>query len=118
MDYKAAGEKRILDPHELEELGMSAYENAKIYKDRTKKWHNKRILIKEFKVGELVLLFNSSLKLFPRKLCSRWSGPYEITKVFQNVAFETKTNLMKFLPLMDCTSNTISAQMTQITILS
>jgi hypothetical protein len=43
---------------------MSAYENAKIYKERTKTWHNKRILKREFKIGELVLLFNSGLKLF------------------------------------------------------
>jgi hypothetical protein len=76
MDYKAAGEKRILDLHELEELRTSAYENAKIYKERTQKWHNKRIL-----------------KLFPRKICSRWSGPFEITKVFQNGAFEIKNKL-------------------------
>ena len=31
---------------------------------------------REFKAGELVLLYNSKLKLFPRKLKSRWSGPY------------------------------------------
>jgi hypothetical protein len=93
MDYKAAGEKIILDLHELEELRTSAYENAKIYKERTQKWHNKRILKKEFKIGELVLLFNSRLKLFPRKIRSRWSGPFEITKVFQNGAFEIKNKL-------------------------
>jgi hypothetical protein len=91
MDYKAAGEKRILDLHELEELRMSAYKNAKIYKDRTKKWHDKRILKKEFKVGELVLLFNSRQRLFPGKLHSRWSGPYEITEILQNGALEIKS---------------------------
>ena len=31
---------------------------------------------KEFKVRELVLLYNFKLKLFPGKLKSRWSGPY------------------------------------------
>lgn len=36
MDYIAAGEKRILDLHELEELRPYAYENAQIYKERTK----------------------------------------------------------------------------------
>lgn len=65
----------------------------KYTKKKTKKWHNKRILKREFKVGELVLLFNSRLKLFPGKLHSRWSGPFEITKVFQNGAFEIKNKL-------------------------
>ena len=38
-----------------------------IYKDKTKKWHDQKILRKEFRVGELVLLYNSKLKLFPKK---------------------------------------------------
>ena len=33
-------------------------------------------------VGDKVLLFNTRLKLFSGKLKSRWTGPYEITKVF------------------------------------
>ena len=33
---------------------------------------------KEFKEGEQVLLYNYSLKLFPGKLKSRWSGPYTV----------------------------------------
>ena len=49
---------------------------ARIYKDKTKKWHDQKILRREFKARELVLLYNSKLKLFPRKLKSRWSGPY------------------------------------------
>ena len=38
--------------------------------------HDQKILRREFKVGEQVLLYNSKLKLFPGKLKSRWSGPY------------------------------------------
>lgn len=51
MDYKATGEKRILDLHELEELRLDAYENAQIYKERTKKWHDKRNARREFLEG-------------------------------------------------------------------
>ena len=36
----------------------------------------------EFKPGQQVLLFNSRLKLFSRKLKSRWSEPFVITQVF------------------------------------
>ncbi|XP_050894797.1 uncharacterized protein LOC127101414, partial [Lathyrus oleraceus] len=48
LNYKAAGEKRILDINELEELRRDAYENARIYKERTKQWHDKRISRKIF----------------------------------------------------------------------
>ena len=68
FDFKAAKEERLLILNDLEELRNEAYDNAKIYKDKTKKWHNKRILRREFKAGDLVLLFNSILKLFPGKL--------------------------------------------------
>ena len=90
LNYKSAGEKRVLDIHELEELRLDAYENAKIYKERTKKWHDKRISRKDFKEGDIVLLFNSRLKLFPGKLRSRWSGPFEISKVFPSGTIEIK----------------------------
>jgi hypothetical protein len=70
---------------------LSAYENAQIYKDRTKKWHDRRIIRREFKIGELVLLFNSRLRLFPGKLRSRWAGPFEVTKVFPSGAIEIKS---------------------------
>jgi hypothetical protein len=91
MDYQAASTKRMLELNELDELRLDAYENAKIYKERTKKWHDGHILRKEFKEGELVLLFNSRLRLFPGKLRSRWSGPFEVTKVFQSKAVEIKS---------------------------
>ena len=55
-----------------------AYDNARIYKDKKKKWHDKKIIRREFKARELVLLYNSKLKLFPGNLKSRWSGPYTI----------------------------------------
>ena len=61
---------------------MNAYENAKLYKDRTKLWHNKHIAKKEFHEGNLVLLYYSRLKLFQEKLKSRWSGPFKVVKVY------------------------------------
>ena len=56
---------------ELEEWREKAYHSAKIYKDRTNRWHDKRIKTKEFKPGDKVLMFNSRIKLFGEgKLCS------------------------------------------------
>ena len=37
FDFKAAREERLLELNELEELRNEAYDNAKIYKDKTKK---------------------------------------------------------------------------------
>ncbi|XP_024010262.1 uncharacterized protein LOC112085290 [Eutrema salsugineum] len=76
-----AQEKRLLQLHELEEIRLNAFESARIYKEKTKILHDQKILKREFKVGDLVLLFNSRLKLFPGKLRSRWSGPFRVLEV-------------------------------------
>ena len=76
FDLKVAKEERLLQLNELEKLKNEAYDNARIYKDKTKKWHDQKILRREFKTGDQALLFNSRLNLFPGKLKSKWSGPY------------------------------------------
>nr|GEW74766.1 reverse transcriptase domain-containing protein [Tanacetum cinerariifolium] len=61
---------------------VKAYENSVIYKERKKKLHDSKIKNLIFNVGDKVLLFNSRLKIFSRKLKTRWSGPFTITRVF------------------------------------
>ena len=78
--------------NELEELRNEAYDNAKIYKDKTKKWHDQKILRKEFRVGDQVVLNNSRLKFFSGKLKSRWSGLYIVVAVTPFGAVTLKTN--------------------------
>ena len=39
-NFQAAKEKRLLQTNELEELRNEAYNNVRIYKDKTKKWHD------------------------------------------------------------------------------
>jgi hypothetical protein len=63
MDFEAAGTKRKMHLSKLDEWREKAYHNAKIYKERTKRRHDKRIK-KEFALGDKVLLFNSRVKLF------------------------------------------------------
>ena len=65
--FRVVKEERLLHLNELEELINEAYDNARIYKDKTNKWNDQRILRREFKAGDQVLLFNSRLKLFPGK---------------------------------------------------
>ncbi|XP_021810754.1 uncharacterized protein LOC110754063 [Prunus avium] len=88
FDYQVAGQKRKFQLNELDELRNEAYENAKIYKEKTKRFHDSTILRKEFHPGQKVLLFNSKLKLFPGKLKSRWYGPYFVVQVFPHEAVE------------------------------
>jgi len=79
MDFEAAGEKIKMQLSELEEWREKAYHNSKIYKEQTKRWHDKRIKKKEFVPGDKILLFNSRFKLFGlRKLWSKWEGPFTI----------------------------------------
>ena len=80
----------MLQLNEMDEFRLDAYENAKIYKEKTKQWPDKMILRREFQPGQLVLFFNSRLKLFLRKLKSRWSGPFIVNKTFSFGAVELK----------------------------
>ncbi|KAG7572534.1 Retrotransposon gag domain [Arabidopsis suecica] len=81
FNIKTAEEKRLIQLNDLDEIRLEAYENSKIYKKRTKAFHDKRIISRDFKVGDQVLLFNSRLRLSPGKLKSRWSGPFKIKEV-------------------------------------
>jgi hypothetical protein len=42
-DFKLAGEKRIFDISSLDEWRTQAYENPKLFKEKVKTWHDKRI---------------------------------------------------------------------------
>ncbi|GKE10293.1 hypothetical protein Tco_1413844 [Tanacetum coccineum] len=64
-----------MELNELMELRDEAYENNRIYKERTKKWHDSRLRgDKDFKAGDKVLLFNSRFKMHLGKLKSKWYG--------------------------------------------
>ncbi|KAL4319623.1 hypothetical protein GQ457_18G014050 [Hibiscus cannabinus] len=95
LEHKAfsaqlAGEKRLLELNELEEFRLQAYESARLYKEKTKRWHDKHIMPHHFHEGQQVLLYNSRLKLFPGKLKSRWSGPFLVHKVYPYGVVEIK----------------------------
>ncbi|KAM1233353.1 hypothetical protein ACFX2J_003067 [Malus domestica] len=91
LDLDAAGMNRKLQLNELEEIRNETYENARIYKEKTKAFHDKMIQGKTFSIGQKVLLFNSSLRLFPGKLRSKWIGPFVVTNVFPHGAVQVKS---------------------------
>ncbi|XP_070040070.1 uncharacterized protein [Nicotiana tomentosiformis] len=63
---------------------------SSLYKDKMKYLHDKYIRNKEFKEGNLVLLFNSQLRMFPEKLKYKWSGPFEVVHVTPFGALDLK----------------------------
>nr|XP_009758714.1 PREDICTED: uncharacterized protein LOC104211369 [Nicotiana sylvestris]XP_016457227.1 PREDICTED: uncharacterized protein LOC107781101 [Nicotiana tabacum] len=72
---------RMTQLNEMEEFCLHAYESTIMYKERMKFFHDKKILKREFKSGDLVLLFNSRLNLFPGKLKLKWSGPFKVVSI-------------------------------------
>ncbi|GJY03806.1 reverse transcriptase domain-containing protein [Tanacetum coccineum] len=89
MDLTKARANRFLQINELDEMRLDAYESLISYKERTKKWHDKRIKTPtNYEKGDKVLLFNSRLRLFPGKLKSRWYGPFSVSKDMKNGAID------------------------------
>ncbi|GJS73206.1 reverse transcriptase domain-containing protein [Tanacetum coccineum] len=89
MDLTLASKSRLMQLSELAELRDGAYENTRINKERTKKWHDSRLR------G-----YNSRLKMYPRKLKSKWSGlnivktvyPYGAVEIIDKNGFNFKVN--------------------------
>ena len=59
MDFTKAGVARKLQLEEFECLRMEAYENARIYKEKTKAFHDHHIRKKDFKK---VIRFSSTTR--------------------------------------------------------
>jgi hypothetical protein len=93
MDFEVVGIKRKMQLLELDEWREKAYHNSRIYKERTKRWHDRRIKKKEFAPGYKVLLFNSKVKLFRHgKLQSKWEGPFTVISTSSNGAVTLQNN--------------------------
>ncbi|XP_070021495.1 uncharacterized protein [Nicotiana sylvestris] len=81
LEWDVAANLRVEKLNELVEFRFHAYSSSFLYKDKMKYLHDKYARGKDFKVGDLVLLFNSQLRLFIGKLKSKWSEPFEVVVV-------------------------------------
>ncbi|XP_071909870.1 uncharacterized protein [Coffea arabica] len=70
IDIDEGGIQRKLQLQELEEIRNEAYENAMIYKEKNKIFHDQQVSRKTFECGQKVLLYHSKLKLFPVEIQS------------------------------------------------
>ena len=93
MDVRLASKNRQKQISKLEEWHEKAYHSARLYKERTKRWHDHRIQQKEFKEGDKVLLFNSQVTLFGKgKLHSKWEGPFIVVNSSTHSAITIQDN--------------------------
>jgi hypothetical protein len=53
----------------------------RMFKEKVKIWHDRKIKRKEFKVGDQVLLYNSRFMFSVGKLASKWQGRLVIQDV-------------------------------------
>jgi hypothetical protein len=74
-DFKLAGKKRLLDLSSLDEWRNEAYENPRLFKEKVKQWHDRRILKREFHVGEKVLLYRSRLRFLQENYSRNGKDP-------------------------------------------
>ena len=80
--------QRLNEINELHEFLLKAFESSSLYKEKMKKYHDQKIEKPDFVVGDLVVLFNSRLRTFLRKIRSKWTDPLLITQVFSHGAFQ------------------------------
>ncbi|XP_070048865.1 uncharacterized protein [Nicotiana tomentosiformis] len=90
LDWDVAANLRVAHLNELDEFWYHAYTSLSLYKEKMKHLHDKYICNEEFKEGDLVLLFNSRLRMFLGKLKSKWSGPFEVVGMTPFSALDLK----------------------------
>nr|GEV38513.1 reverse transcriptase domain-containing protein [Tanacetum cinerariifolium] len=59
FDLKSVGDHQKVQMNEINKLRDEAYENSLIYKEKTKKIHDSKVMNRVFNVGDQVLLFSS-----------------------------------------------------------
>ncbi|XP_070046138.1 uncharacterized protein [Nicotiana tomentosiformis] len=90
LDWDVAANLRVVHLNKLDEFRYHTYARSSLYKEKMKYLYDKCIQNREFKVCDLVLFFNSRLKMFLGKLKSKWSGPFEIVGVTPFGALDLK----------------------------
>ena len=63
LNVKAIDEKRVLQLNEFYELRLKVHESSKLYEERTKRRHDKYIIKKRFKEGDMVFQFKIEIIL-------------------------------------------------------
>ena len=73
-----ACQQRMLQMNELDKMRCESYESSRIYREKVKLFHDKRIMRKTFEPQQKVLLYSSRLHIFLGKLHSRCTSPFVV----------------------------------------
>ncbi|XP_015168651.1 uncharacterized protein [Solanum tuberosum] len=92
LNWSKTANLRLDQINVMDEFCLRAYERSALYKERMKLYHDKNIEKRSFTPSDLVLLFDSRLRLFPGKLISKWFEPFKVTQVFQSGAIEMEND--------------------------
>ena len=85
LDVTEAQKSRLNQLNELDEKCIVAVDQATLIQQQRSKWHDRFIKNKVFYEGYWELLYDSRFKRdFKGKPGTRWLGPYQIDKVFDN----------------------------------
>jgi hypothetical protein len=63
---------------ELEEDRFIEGFHQQVHKEREKAYHDRHIKKKEFKQGDMVLVYGNKFMKHPGKFKTHWLGPYEV----------------------------------------
>ncbi|XP_015164444.1 uncharacterized protein [Solanum tuberosum] len=91
LSWSETANLRLDQINEIDEFRLT-YERSALYKERIKLYYDKHIEKRSFTPGDLVLLFNSRLRLFSGKLRPKWSEPFKVTHVCQSGAIELEND--------------------------
>ncbi|GKA12088.1 hypothetical protein Tco_0691634, partial [Tanacetum coccineum] len=93
-DLIAAGEKRMIQLHELDELRHQAYENSRLYKARAKVWHDRKLRMrKEIKHGNKYLKTFDPEVTYTTSIMKTKVARYEIKGIEDMVSKFSKQNI-------------------------
>ncbi|GKB97203.1 hypothetical protein Tco_0983340, partial [Tanacetum coccineum] len=85
MDLTDAAKNRFMELNELIELRDEAYENIRIYKERTKRWHDSKLRgDKDFKAGD---------KDLEKEISMNIGGEFKFLEILKCWSLETSRRL-------------------------
>ncbi|MCO5575391.1 hypothetical protein L7F22_029191 [Adiantum nelumboides] len=98
MDFNKVLKARLEELQRLDEIRQRALLEQQIVQQRRKHWHDNKTKVKEFKQGNLLLLYQSRLGPKKPNLKIAWSGSYEVDWIFSNGTVRLKDLSRLFLP--------------------
>ena len=85
LDLTEAQRNRLNQLNELDEKCTTVVHQTELIQQQRSRWHDQFIKKKVLCEGDQELLYDSRFKRdFKSKMRTRWSGPYQIDRVFDN----------------------------------